>query len=264
MVVSLFTGLLTDLVAAGLHVPTGPVMQAGDWGYEARNVRGSSSLSFHAYGLAIDVDAPHNGMTTSHPFSTTFPHNTTAIAHKWGCEWGGEWSGRVDPMHLEVHLSPGAVAGVVAANHGGGSTTAPSGSSGHVTLHLGSTGADVALVQRRLNLKPAPHPAFGQATKDAVVMYQKRHKITADGIVGDSTWSRLMSASILPGERYVGLGCTGPDVSWLQRRIGLVPAKHPAFGPKTATTLAAWKAKRGLGGGGSAGPVTWQALGANG
>lgn len=263
MVVSLFTGLLTDLVAAGLHVPTGPVMQAGDWGYEARNVRGSSSLSFHAYGLAIDVDAPHNGMTTSHPFSTTFPHNTTAIAHKWGCEWGGEWSGRVDPMHLEVHLSPGDVAGVVAANHGG-ATTAPSSPAGHPVLRQGSTGKDVATVQRRLNLKPSPHPTFGPATKAAVQMYQRRHKITADGVVGATTWSRLLTASILPGERSVSLGCTGPDVAWLQRRLGLVPAKHPAFGTKTAATLGAWKAKRALGGGPSAGSITWAALGANG
>lgn len=263
LTVALFTGVLDELVAAGLHVPTGPVMQAGNWGYEARTVRGSSDLSFHAYGLAIDVDAPHNGFTYSSPPPTTFPSKTHEIVAKWGCEWGGDWSGRKDPMHVECHLAPGAVAGVVAAN--GKSTSISTGNStAHPVLHEGSTGAAVGTVQRRLNLKPALHPQFGPTTKEAVVMYQRRHKLAPDGVVGASTWSRLLTASILPGERYVAEGCTGPDVGWLQRRLGLTPSTHPAFGPKTGQALQAWKSKRGLGGGPSAGPVTWNALGANG
>lgn len=138
------------------------------------------------------------------------------------------------------------------------------GTSGRPTLRQGSTGHYVGIVQDRLNLTPAETPTYGPVTVSAVRMYQKRHKISVDGIVGDSTWSRLSTAKILPGERVVNPGDTGPDVGWLQRRIGLEPASHPAYGPITGRAVLAWKHKRGLGGGATVGPITWHALGADG
>jgi hypothetical protein len=260
LAVPVFTAILDKLVAAGLKVPTGAVMVAGNWGFEARNVRGSSSLSFHAFGTAIDVDAPHNGMSYSHPPPTTFPGSTNTICQADGAEWGGAWNGRTDPMHVELHMTPDECR----AFHPSGGTQAPSGTPGQPTLHQGSTGAPVAVVQRRINLRPSVHPAYGPATVAGVKMYQARHKITADGICGPSTWSRLMTANILPGERITFLGCTGPDVAWLQRRLKLTPAKHPAFGPKTEAAVKAWQKKVGLKADGLVSIQTWAKLGANG
>ena len=260
LVAPLFNGLLADLVHAGLHIPTGPVLTAGNWGYEARDVRGATYLSFHAYGLAIDVDAPHNPMTTA-PGYGTMPHNAGALATKWGCEWGGSWSGRRDLMHYECHLAPSEVAGVVAKNS---PAKAPSASVALPTLHQGSVGPAVATLQRRLNLTPAVHPAFGPATEAAVRMYQTRHKVSADGVVGPQTWGLLNTSRILPGERVVRLGCTGDDVSWLQRRLWLTPSPHPAFGPITENAVKTWQGRAHLEQTGVVDATTWAKLGANG
>lgn len=71
-----------------------------DWGYANRNVRGSTSKSFHAWGLALDVNATINPMG---PRATKFPEAATrALAHKYGLRWGLDYSGpRKDAMHFE-------------------------------------------------------------------------------------------------------------------------------------------------------------------
>lgn len=111
--------------------------QGDCWGYEARNIAGSSSHSFHGYGLAIDVNAATNGQTTA-PMSastTTLPLNTGALIRPYGAEWGGDWSSNSprDPMHIEIHLSPAGAAGVAARIRVGGPLKGPAFS------HFGST-----------------------------------------------------------------------------------------------------------------------------
>lgn len=56
-------------------------------------------------------------------------------------------------------------------------------------LKKGSKGANVKYIQARL--KVAQTGIFDQATHNAVVIFQKRVKITADGIVGPITWSKF-------------------------------------------------------------------------
>lgn len=59
------------------------------------------------------------------------------------------------------------------------------------TLQLGDRGPDVEKVQSRLKqwgyYSGAVDGVFGQGTKDAVVLFQKRNGITPDGIVGTDT-----------------------------------------------------------------------------
>ena len=57
------------------------------------------------------------------------------------------------------------------------------------TLKLGSKGASVKLLQKKLNL--ATDGDFGPKTKAAVVAFQKKNGLAADGIVGSKTWSLL-------------------------------------------------------------------------
>ena len=57
------------------------------------------------------------------------------------------------------------------------------------TLKLGSRGADVMALQRKLNLQP--DGVFGQLTLEAVKAFQQAHALSPDGIVGPKTLSAL-------------------------------------------------------------------------
>ena len=61
-------------------------------------------------------------------------------------------------------------------------------------LKKGSKGPRVAFVQRALGLHA--DRIFGSQTKRAVKRFQRRHGLTADGIVGPATWAALGHASI--------------------------------------------------------------------
>ena len=62
-------------------------------------------------------------------------------------------------------------------------------------LKQGSTGGEVKEVQRRLKLwgyyKGSVDGVFGAGTKSAVVAFQKKNGLTADGVVGKSTYKAL-------------------------------------------------------------------------
>lgn len=71
---------------------------SGDW--VVRQMRGLHALSMHAYGLAFDLDAPHNPLAGRHPFFRP-DHPFVALAEKHGFVWGGRWNGRPDAMHFQ-------------------------------------------------------------------------------------------------------------------------------------------------------------------
>jgi len=58
-----------------------------------------------------------------------------------------------------------------------------------VYLKKGSKGEDVKYLQQQLGLPI--DGSFGQTTHAAVVVLQKKHKLTADGIVGPKTWKAI-------------------------------------------------------------------------
>jgi putative chitinase len=60
-------------------------------------------------------------------------------------------------------------------------------------LKLGSTGEDVVKLQNKLGVDPIGK--FGPKTEAAVKSWQSSNGLTADGIVGDGTWSKLFSES---------------------------------------------------------------------
>jgi hypothetical protein len=88
-----FSGFLAALEATGYVIN-----QQESGGYNLRNIRGSSRLSQHAFGTAIDINAEENPMggTTSN-----LPADISAIAARFGLNWGGNWRTRKDPMHFE-------------------------------------------------------------------------------------------------------------------------------------------------------------------
>jgi D-alanyl-D-alanine carboxypeptidase-like protein len=74
------------------------------WGYYYKKIEGSSEISNHASGTAIDLNAEHHPMGKSGTFSVAQRNAIRVILHD--CEgvvrWGGDYSGRKDEMHFEI------------------------------------------------------------------------------------------------------------------------------------------------------------------
>lgn len=70
-----------------------------------------------------------------------------------------------------------------------------------IICRRGDRGASVRTVQRLLHLDPDGY--FGKLTEEAVITFQKENGLTADGIVGVSTWARLVGTMILPCSRKI-------------------------------------------------------------
>lgn len=69
--------------------------------YNYRPIRGSSRLSCHAFGAAIDVDAEDLPLGKPNP-SNGLPANIVAAFKSQGFFWGNDYHGRKDPMHFQA------------------------------------------------------------------------------------------------------------------------------------------------------------------
>jgi putative chitinase len=65
----------------------------------------------------------------------------------------------------------------------------------HMVLKLGSEGEDVKKLQVKLGVDPIGK--FGPKTDTAVKAWQSANGLTPDGVVGPSTWSKLMGESVV-------------------------------------------------------------------
>lgn len=82
--------------AAGLDV------FSGTW--NIRPMRGGSKMSTHGYGLAIDINAPHNALGAipgKDKLSFTKDSPVVKAFEAEGWTWGGHWS-RPDGMHFQA------------------------------------------------------------------------------------------------------------------------------------------------------------------
>ncbi len=81
--------------------------------FNFRPMRGSSHLSMHAYGCAIDIDAARNGFHSVTPHFGSLRQEVVKPFLDLGGVWGGDWNGngssaderRADGMHFQfAHL----------------------------------------------------------------------------------------------------------------------------------------------------------------
>lgn len=120
---------------------------------------------------------------------------------------------------------------------------------------VGSEGAKVKLAQRALaahGFKVEADSKYGPATKAAVIKFQKKKGLAADGVVGPKTWAKLLPV--------LKSGNSGAMVKVLQSSLNDHGAKLKVdgkFGKGTQDALRAFQKKNKLGVDGVAGPATW-------
>ena len=69
-------------------------------GYNYRLMRGSTRLSMHSWGCAVDFDPARNGFGDPTPNFANYPQVLDAFAAE-GWTWGGRWS-KSDGMHWQA------------------------------------------------------------------------------------------------------------------------------------------------------------------
>jgi D-alanyl-D-alanine carboxypeptidase len=87
---------LRDVVAQGLADTVHPDEYAGC--YYPRFIAGTTTLSNHAFGLALDLNVRGNQRGTVGEMD----RGVVAIFERWGFTWGGDWK-YTDPMHFEMN-----------------------------------------------------------------------------------------------------------------------------------------------------------------
>ena len=90
------TAALREIVERGLADKIHPGEYAGC--YYPRFIAGTTSLSNHSFGLALDLNTPGNQRGTVGQMDRT----VVSIFEKWGFAWGGDWR-FTDPMHFEMN-----------------------------------------------------------------------------------------------------------------------------------------------------------------
>jgi peptidoglycan hydrolase-like protein with peptidoglycan-binding domain len=153
-------------------------------------------------------------------------------------------------------LLPFALAGLVLV------VTAPAAAAVDVlypTQSLGDRGVDVKAIQGLLThrgFQVAVDGVFGPATHDRVVAFQAAGGLTADGVVREATWAKLIVT--------LGQGSTGEAVKVVQRQLN---QKRFAdldvtgrFGAGTVAAVKAFQRHVGMTANGRVGPATWRHL----
>ena len=164
-------------------------------------------------------------------------------------------------------------------------------------LSLGDVGPDVQRVQILLNAISTNYPAipkvptgavFGEATENAVRVFQRIFNLTPDGVVGRATWNKLnnlftginrLNELYARGDVIFGLSLEYPDalregdtgqgvytlqlmINFLSEYYDTVPqvAEDGVYGPSTSSAVAAFQRVYGLPVDGVVGPLTWESM----
>ena len=136
------------------------------------------------------------------------------------------------------------------------------------SIRSGSAGSDVRRLQRLLvEMKILSFERidgnFGSATEAAVKDFQSGNGLSADGIVGPQTWSKLPADPQTP---RLARGATGAAVSALQKGLKTYSAQNAAadpgaidgdFGPRTEAAVRTYQSDRGVSADGVVGDRTW-------
>lgn len=216
-------------VAERFHNEVEKLKWPGNWGYAERKIRGGRSLSNHASGTAIDLNAPRHYLGAKNTFTKKQVAAIRRILKDCGgvVRWGGDYRGRKDEMHFEINASPAKVKKAAEAIRKKGKVTAPAPNTKRPSpapkntpkfpwpndhwasqpmrtkkAHSGFYKADrpgIKLIQARLKArgwKITVDSRFGPNTERIVRKFQAEKGLKVDGCVGIRTFKALWEAKI--------------------------------------------------------------------
>lgn len=174
-------------------------------GYNPRFIEGSTTLSNHASGTAMDLNWAKHVMGKANTFSADKQKKIREQLkfYRGVIRWGGDYKNRKDDMHFEINAGPSAVASVVKKIK---AESAPKPSA--PVLKKGSRGQAVIHLQEFLrrvfptykNAVSVNHGKplvvdgdFGDTTEAWVKEFQERTGLKKDGEVGPKTRAKLRS-----------------------------------------------------------------------
>jgi hypothetical protein len=174
------------------------------WGHAYRAVRGSTSTSFHACGIAVDLNANQHPLGKHPTFTATeLAHARTVLARfkyagQFLFRWGYDYSGRKDDMHVELIVSRATALAAVKALQAVPKppVAKPFPLKPGQFFGIGGTGtvAQIKAIQAAMN-KLGNHLVvdgdFGPATAAIVKRFQTNRRLVADGKVGPKTWALI-------------------------------------------------------------------------
>lgn len=196
-------------VAAHIHATVEHLVVGWCWGYEWRQNRNDpSSLSSHAAGVSIDVNAPNHPNGAFNTFTPAQVTEIRRILRRAGSvvAWGRDWSVVKDEMHFEISGSQTQVRAAAAKlrippQPPSGLTPFPlpqgwyfgplSGPTESVS-GMAPNGSDrqyrPAIARIQHVVRVVTDGLYGPATINAVRGWQAAHNLQVDGLTGPRTW----------------------------------------------------------------------------
>lgn len=179
------------------------------WGWFVKPIEGSSTISNHASGTAVDLNADQHPMGVA--ASKTFTAKQVAACHAILDEaggvlrWGGDYTGRPDPMHWEVVGTAAQVKALAAKVNSEGEDG--------MMIREGDTGEEVRFWQNSLSdlgyTVGDIDGDYGPKLAAAIAKFRTDHGATSQ-FAYTTGWTGWLLIREL-AKKYAGKGATGPQ-----------------------------------------------------
>jgi hypothetical protein len=195
--------------------------------YNCRKITGGTTMSAHAWGIAVDINDDTNPYRLDRLVTDMSPAMIADVlairtrdgVHVW--RWGGNWDGdpdtphsNYDAMHFEMMATPAELARGFTADMPTAATASTVGASSIPVprvvpvrawprIRRGDDGDAVKFFQSLVGLERASGAGhFGPRTEAAAREYQRSRGLFVDGIVGLATWTALLTGQppLAPGQ----------------------------------------------------------------